>query len=222
MASMKPLLLPVLLAMSLVGPAQAAEDISKVNGSIHVAAGARQDDLGTVNGAIRVEDGAQVRDVETVNGGITLGERVSARDLSTVNGSIRGGRGVEVGRDVETVNGSVFLDRGSRVGGDVQTVNGSIGLVATQVQGSLETVNGDITVGIGSQVHGGIHVSKPGFNFSLAPVRRPRVVIGPDAVVDGPMEFEREVTLYVHRSARVGKVSGASPQIYDTDTAPRD
>ena len=47
-------------------------------------------------------------------------------------------------------------------------------------------------------------------------------VISPGAVVAGPLRFEREVDLYVHRSARIGPVTGAEPVIFDTDTAPRD
>ena len=48
------------------------------------------------------------------------------------------------------------------------------------------------------------------------------MVISPGAVVAGPLRFEREVDLYVHRSARIGPVTGAEPVIFDTDTAPRD
>src|SRR5690606_8831 len=101
-------------------------------------------------------------------------------------------------------------DQGGRVAGGVETVNGSIGLVGTEVGDDVETVNGDITIGIGSHVKGGVKVKKPSFNLSLTPPRKPRIVIGPNAVVDGPLVFEREVTLYVHASATIGTVSGAS------------
>jgi hypothetical protein len=52
--------------------------------------------------------------------------------------------------------------------------------------------------------------------------RKPRIVIGPNAVVDGDLVFEREVTLYVHSSARIGKVTGATAIPFDTPRAPRD
>src|SRR3546814_8253871 len=52
--------------------------------------------------------------------------------------------------------------------------------------------------------------------------RKPRIVIGPNAVVEGDLVFEREVTLYVHSSARIGKVTGATPIAFDTPRAPRD
>ena len=48
------------------------------------------------------------------------------------------------------------------------------------------------------------------------------MVIGPDAEVSGPMEFRREVSLYVHRTARIGQVTGAEPVRFETETAPQD
>jgi len=65
-------------------------------------------------------------------------------------------------------------------------------------------------------------VRKPNFSVSLTASRKPRVIIGPNAVVEGPLLFEREVVLYVHRTARVGPVTGAEPIPFDTDTAPAD
>ncbi len=217
-----PLALLFLLSLSTSLPVLAAQDISKVNGGISAEAGSQYRDLDTVNGGIRVGERAQVRDVETVNGGITVASHASARNLSTVNGGIRADQQVTVAGDVETVNGSVFFDRGSQVDGSIETVNGSIGLVATRLGKGIETVNGDITVGVGSHVGGGIRINKPSFSLSMRPARKPRVVIGPNAVVDGPLEFQREVVLYVHTSARIGPVTGATAQPFSTDTAPQE
>lgn len=215
--------LPVLLALLLCcAPVLAADDISKVNGSIRTDPGASYGDLDTVNGSIRLASGIQAGKVETVNGSISAEDKVQAHSMETVNGAIRAGRQLVLAKDVETVNGSVFIDQGGRLGGGVETVNGGIGLVGTEVGGDIETVNGDITVGIGSHVKGGIRVSKPSFSLSLTPPRKPRVIIGPNAVVDGPLVFEREVNLHVHRSARIGTVSGASPRRFDSESAPAD
>ena len=161
-------------------------------------------------------------DISKVNGSIETSAGQRYGDLETVNGAIRLARDVQVAGDIETVNGSVFVDSGGTVGGNIETVNGAIGLVRTQVAGNLETVNGDITVGIGSHVRGGITVERPQSWFQSAPKRRPRVVIGPDAEVSGPMEFRREVSLYVHRTARIGQVTGAEPVRFETETAPQD
>ena len=215
------------LAIALAAPAAFAgddKDIDKINGSITAEAGQDYGNLETVNGSINLESGARIQGAETVNGSIRVADNVQARSLSTVNGSIRGAGKAQLSGGAETVNGSVFFDRGSRIGEDVTTVNGAIGLVETEVGGNIETVNGDITVGIGSHVHGHVKVEKP--TSSWMPIninrRKPRIVIGPNAVVDGPLIFEREVTLYVHASARVGAITGATAVKYDTARAPQD
>ena len=214
--------LALVLALACANPALAAEDISRINGSIETTAGGHYGDLETVNGAVRVAERVQAGAASTVNGSITVGDGARLESLEAVNGSLRLGRDVQVAGGIETVNGSVFVDQGSRIGRGVETVNGAIGLVRTHLGTGIETVNGNITVGIGSQLDGGITVSRPQGWFSGAPKRRPRVVISPGAVVTGPLRFEREVDLYVHRSARIGPVTGAEPVIFDTDTAPRD
>lgn len=204
-------------------PAFAQQDISKVNGSIVAQAGRAYGDVETVNGSITIEAGAQVKDAETVNGSIHVGDDVVADSLATVNGQIRVGSRVRVRGDIETVNGGIFVDRGSNVGGDIETVNGSIGLVDVDLDGGITTVGGDITVGIGSHVRGGVTVTRPSSNwFPVQIKRRPRIVIGPDAVVEGPLRFDREVDLYVHETARTGAVTGATPVPYSGARAPRD
>ena len=217
--------LPLALAALLcAGPALAQQDISKVNGSVVAQAGRPYGDVETVNGSVSIESGASVRDAETVNGSIRAEDDISADSLSTVNGSIRVGRRATVRNGVETVNGSIFIDQGGRIGGDIETVNGSIGLVDVDLAGSIETVSGDITVGVGSHVAGGIRIEKPSANWFPVRVskRKPKIVIGPGAMVEGDLVFEREVTLYVHDTARIGKVTGATPVSYSTARAPRE
>jgi formylmethanofuran dehydrogenase subunit C len=126
---------------------------------------------------------------------------------------------------IETVNGGVFVDRGGQVARDVSTVNGAIGLVGTQLDGGIETVNGDVTVGVGSHVKGGIKVHKPGASWlpiTFGKHQPPRIIIGANASVDGPLVFEREVKLFVHDSARIGRVTGATAIHYSGDRAPQD
>lgn len=236
-----PLLLATALALA-SGGALAQEDISKVNGGVSAEAGQTYRDMSTVNGGIRIGDGARLRnaetvnggirggdglqaeDMETVNGGINLGARAQVDTLTTVNGGIRLGTDARVGRHIESVSGGVFVDRGGRVGGNVGTVNGAIGLVGTEVAGDVKTVNGDVTIGAGSRVRGGLTIEKPSSNWFPVTINRrsPRVIIGPDAVVEGPLEFKREVTLYVHTSARTGAITGATAIPYDTPRAPQE
>lgn len=205
-------------------PAFAGEqNVSKVNGGIEVEAGARYGSLETVNGGIDIGANARVGDAQTVNGGIEVGASTQAGSLEAVNGGIHLEPNVTANGDVSTVNGGIFIGRGGTVKGGVDTVNGAIGIVDTDVDGSIETVNGDVTVGIGSHVRGGLHYSKPGksfFRIGLGKPRIPRVIIGPNARVDGPLHFEREVVLYVHASARTGVITGAKAIRFDTPTPP--
>lgn len=222
------LLFVALLALSGVVSAHdhdgPGRDIDKVNGSITATSGEAYGDLSTVNGGIELERGARAGKVETVNGGIEAEDDVGARSVSTVNGAIRFGKQARIDGDVETVNGGIFIDRGGNVRDDISTVNGAIGLVDTDLGGGIETVNGDITVGVGSHVKGGIHVEKPTGNYGVqwGKQRIPRIVIGPGAVVDGALVFERDVVLYVHSTARIGSVRGATPTSYNTATPPKD
>jgi hypothetical protein len=210
-----------LLALALLaacGTAFAQKDISKVNGAIETAPGQTYGELDTVNGGIRIRAGATVDSAETVNGGIRVEDRVQVGALETVNGGIRIGESVQVGRSVETVNGGITIDRGSRVEGKVETVNGGIVLTEAEVGGGLETVGGDITVGADSVVRGGIAVRKPrGSWFSFNVSRDPRIVIGPRAVVEGGLVFDREVELFVHDTAKVGAITGATPKPFSGD-----
>ena len=216
------LLAPFFALLLATGATHARQDVDKVNGSISVASGETRGNLDTVNGSIRIGSNAHAGTAETVNGSVHVDNDGSAHSLETVNGSIRLGERVRIERGLETVNGSVFVDRGSRIGGDVENVNGALGLVQAEVAGSVETVNGDVTIGVGSHVRGHLRVHKPSSNWMPIRVRqRPqRIVIGPGAVVDGGLQFEREVQLYVHDTARVGTITGATPIAFSTPTAP--
>lgn len=202
-----------------------APDLSKVNGSLSAEAGRTYGDIDTVNGAITVGEKAVARTVETVNGGITIealarvGEvstvngkivlrnGVSARSVETVNGAIVGVSNLRVEKGVEAVNGSIEIGAGSLVNGHVETVNGAITLLSTKVGGNVETVNGNITVGEGSVIAGNLKVSKPtGWGMSWGKPKVPRIVLGPNSQVQGSLIFEREVELYVHTTAKHGKL----------------
>lgn len=216
-------LLVLALALAL-SPVQAHDekeeggDISRVNGGVSAEAGHRYRDLETVNGGIKVHEGASARNLETVNGGISLEDDAQINGAEAVNGGIRAGERVKVARGVETVNGGITFGFNSRIGSDVATVNGGITVKQTEVGGQVRTVNGDIIIGARSLVRGGILVEKPR-GISFGKLRVPRVVIGPNAVVNGSLRFDRKVELFVHTTAKIGTVTGATAQPY-TDTLP--
>jgi DUF4097 and DUF4098 domain-containing protein YvlB len=216
------------IALATATPLALAADgtsIDKVNGSIDAAAGQSYGSLTTVNGSIRIAAGARTGSAETVNGSIRVADDVRSGSLATVNGSIHLGTRVLVDGGIETVNGGVFVDRGGRVAKDISTVNGAIGLVDTDLGGGIGTVSGDITVGVGSHVKGGIKVEKQSTSWLPIHIGKntpPRIIIGANAVVDGPLVFERDVKLYVHTSARIGRVTGATAVAYSGDRPPQD
>ena len=194
-------------------------DISKVNGSVQVEAGQQVGDVSTVNGAVHVGDGASVREASTVNGEVELGTKAQATELGTVNGAISLGSASRVSGKVNAVNGSIHLARGADIGGRLENVNGAIVLDGAHVAGGIGTVAGDITVGADSRVEGGILVDKPNNGwFRWGSERKPVIVIGPHAVVQGTLEFRREVVLKVSDSAQIGPVKGATVEKFSGAT----
>jgi DUF4097 and DUF4098 domain-containing protein YvlB len=191
-----------------------------INGSVNVPAGTHSGNIGTVNGEVEVAENAVVEKIHDVNGPIEIGTHASAASVVAVNGKISVAEGARVRSDIETVNGSITLHRGVEVGGGVRNVNGHIVLDGAHVVGSLRTTSGDIDVRGESRVDGGLTVEKNGGFFSTTDPRRPRIVIGPGAVVGGELRFEREVQLYVSESAKIGTVTGATPVKFSGETPP--
>jgi DUF4097 and DUF4098 domain-containing protein YvlB len=205
----------ILLALALLIPlaATAADnDVDKVLGSVTVEAGQHAGEVSSVNGSVHIGDHAVVEKASTVNGSVNLGEQVQAGELDTVNGSIRLGADSHVSGKVETVNGGIHLARGAQVDGHLSNVNGDITLDHAHAAAGIETVSGDITVGAGSRVEGGILVNKNNDSgwFHWGSSDKPVIVIGPHAVVQGTLEFRREVELKVSDSAQIGPVKGAT------------
>jgi DUF4097 and DUF4098 domain-containing protein YvlB len=198
------------LGLPLLAAAHAG-NVDKVNGSVRVEAGQQAGNVSTVNGAVHIEDGASVQKASTVNGAVELGDKAQATTLGTVNGAITLGGHSKVSGEVSAVNGSIQLASGAEIGGKLDNVNGAIVLDEAHVAGGIETINGDVTVGANSRVEGGILVDKPNNGrFHWGRERTPVIVIGPHAVVQGTLEFRREVVLKVSDSAQIGPVKGAT------------
>lgn len=196
-------------------------DAQTVNGSVHVPAGQHSGAVGTVNGSVEIGQNASVSSARVVNGPVELGTNATAGSLTAVNGAIELGSGAKVTGQVKSVNGAVTLASGADVTGSVVNVNGHIALTDAHVGGGLRTVAGDIDVKGNSHVEGGILVEKPvSLFFNSDSPRKPRIVIGPGAVVQGNLKFEREVDLYVSDKATIGPVEGAKPNSFSGDTPP--
>ncbi len=194
---------------------------STVNGAIRVPAGQQSGPVSTVNGSITVESGASAGAARAVNGGIALADHASVESATSVNGSVTLADAARVKADVKSVNGEIELNKDSEVGGSVSTVDGSISLTDAKVGGGLRTVAANIDIMGASHVDGGILVEKnSGVSFQTTSTARPRIVIGPGAVVQGNLTFRREVQLYVSDKATIGPVEGATAVVFSGDRPP--
>lgn len=183
---------------------------TSVNGSITVGADAVvTGGVKTVNGSIRVDSGARIENASTVNGGVRIAENVQADNLSTVNGAVKVGESAVVDGEIEAVNGGISVKKDARIARDVSNVNGQINLSGAEVGGDVSTVTGDVNVVDGSLVKGDLVVEKPSnWGWGNKNNRKPRIVIGPGSTVEGVINLEREVELYISTTANVGGVSG--------------
>jgi hypothetical protein len=197
-----------------------SDDSNRVNGSIHVPAGKAPSDVRTVNGSIHVDDNAAVISATTVNGSVRIGAHGSGESARTVNGSISLGAGAHLTGSAASVNGDLILADGAEVLGSLTNVNGKIELTAAHVARGIKTVNGSISIMGASRVEGGIIVEKPSGGF-LFNGEDPLIVIGPGAIVQGDLRFERKVRLYVSDKATIGTVTGATAIAFTGDTPPR-
>ena len=213
-----------MLALSAIlagcGNSSGGNESTKINGSIHVAAGKTASAVTTVNGSIHVDDNGAVTSAATVNGSIHLGDRATAGSLTSVNGAIDIGKGARVTGSASSVNGELTLKDDAEVAGSLANVNGRIALAAAHVGGGIKTVNGSMELAGASHVEGGILVQKPSGQLLQTLHNVPRIVIGPGTVVQGDLRFERTVTLYVSDKATIGAVTGATPLPFSGDTAP--
>lgn len=193
---------------------------STVNGSVTVGRNATvTGDLGTVNGTIRVAEGAKTGALSTVNGTVDVADNATIASAETVNGAITLENGVTVEEGLGTVNGAIVAGRGSKVGGDLEAVNGELELHGVTVQGAVSNVNGGMLITEGSHIAGDLVVERPSGSLEDKP---PRIVIGPDSVVEGTLRFERPVRLYIHQSATVGPIRGAEAIRYAGEEPPED
>lgn len=188
-----------------------------VNGRIEVGAGAEvSGDLRTVNGSVRIGKQARVGDLNSINGSIMLADRVQVGAVTTVNGSVTLGNGARVAGALGAVNGALRGAGGAIIDGDVRTVNGPIELRGVTVRGAVGNHAGDVRLLDGTLVEGDLELAEP----DHANKRSDAVVIGVGVQVRGVLRAARPVRLFVHPSARLGKIEGATAVAFEgTDVA---
>ena len=183
---------------------------------IRLAADGEAGNLHTIHGSIHIGERSKAGDVKTIDGDVVLEKGARANSVRSLDGGVQLEEDAKIVHGVSTAGGSIVLDDHADVAGRVTTADGEIRLKNAHVGGGIVTRRGDINVGSGSHVENGIRV-KGSFClcinaglFSNPRVANLRVVIGPGAVVQGPLVFERKVTLYVSDTATIGDVVGAT------------
>lgn len=193
------------------------DDISLVNGSIEIGADCRVNgEISNVNGRIQVGNGSRSLDISNVNGIIVLDDGVEVDgDISSVNGEIELGQNSRIAGEVAAVNGRISAAEGVVIEGQLSSVNGHIKLIGARAA-SLVTNNSSIHLDVGTVISGELRVRKnQGISFGAD--SPPKIVIGRNVEVAGPLTFEREVELYIHESASVGEITGADAIAYSGD-----
>jgi hypothetical protein len=187
-----------------------SDGASSVNGSITVGADAVvSGGVRTVNGSIRVDSGAQIESAETVNGSVKIASNVRSEDLTTINGAVKVGEASTVDGTIEAVNGGITVDTGTKVARSISNVNGKIKLSGVVVGGDVSTVTGSVDVIDGTVVSGDLIVEKPSnWGAGRNKNRKPRIIVGPGSSVEGVIQLEHEVELFISTSAKVGGVVG--------------
>jgi hypothetical protein len=191
----------------------------KINGDIHVKAGKPYAAVGSINGSIQIDDNATFTEANTVNGSVEVGAHASGVSIKTVNGAVTVGQGAHLSDSVEMVNGNVTLASGADVAKQLKNVNGNMQVTAAHIGGGISAANSSLTITGDSHVEGGIHYDKPS-GLSTTTGTPPAVIIGPGVTVQGTLDFERPVRLYVSDKATIGPVSGATPVQFTGDTPP--
>ena len=184
--------------------------------SIRLAADAEAGDLHTLHGSIHIGERSKVGDVKTVDGAVVLAKGSRANSVRSLDGTVQLQEDAKLVHGVSTAGGSIVVDDHADVAGRVSTADGEIRVKNAHVGGGIVTRRGNINVGSGSRVENGIRVKRSfclciNAGVSSNPrVANPRVIIGPGAVVQGPLIFERKVMLYVSDTATIGDVVGAT------------
>lgn len=165
----------------------------------------------SVAGDVDVGRRARVRNIDTVAGDIDIGEGGKVASIDSVAGDVRLAGKVTVEGSIETVAGDIDIEAGCTVGGGIDTVAGDIRIVESLVKGDVTTRHGDLEL-TRSRIEGVVRVkrARTDENDIL------RINIGAGSEAREIIVEERAlVRLKIHRSAKVGKITGAEAEYYD-------
>ncbi len=192
-------------------------NVSDVNRTIVIKEGESVNNVDSVNGRVVIENGASARMIVSVNGRVVIdGAQARISNVETVNGRISAESGGVVSGTVEAINGNVDFTKVT-VGESIKTSNGDILLFGVSVGANVETRNGDIRLE-NSVVENDLIIYERRisglwdvFDWDWT---KQEVIVGPDSEIKGTLLAGDEITLYVHETALINNIVGATPISY--------
>lgn len=202
----------VLIPLGLAAALWIASGCATVAEDYRIADGSEQDrGYTSVSGNVEVGRSARIGNAKTVSGNIEIGEQSRVGSLSSVSGRIRVGANTQVGGSIRTVAGEIKIAQGSTITGGVGTIAGRITVNQSVVKGEITLTTGKLTLE-GSRVSGTLRIERPDNHET----NEAEVDIGANSEIGKVIVEEgARVDLRIHRSAKVGTITGAAAEYYD-------
>ena len=215
----------------ILSPRAMANDISTLGGDIRLANHVQAGDVSSISGNISTAENVTVDEVSSINGNIRIGtgNRIKG-DINNATGQtyidrrtqIQGNLGTAIGAvgivdstihgNITAYDSDLTVDANSRV-------QGNIFYCASNPKGFISSLFNRLSTNDKQQrtesaqkavcAHSTINRKHDAF--------LPTVIIGKQAIVDGDLTFQRRVRLYVHETAKIGKVNGAEVIRFNSD-----
>lgn len=165
----------------------------------------------SVAGNVEVGNSARIGNAKTVSGNIEIGEQSRTGSLSSVAGRIRIGSSSQVGGSIKTVAGDIEIASGCTITGDVGTVAGGITITDSVVKGNVTMNSGQLALNH-SKISNTLRIERTDDDDA----KPAEVNIGASSEV-GKVVVEKggRVHLRIHRTAKVGTITGATAEYYD-------
>lgn len=209
---MRTLRIFVLSPLCLVAATLFSSGCATVADDYRIADGSEQDrGYTSVAGNVEVGKSARIGNAKTVSGNIEIGEQSRTGSLSSVAGRIRVGSSSQVGGSIKTVAGDIEIASGCTITGDVGTVAGRVTITDSTVKGNVTMNSGQLALNH-SKVSNTLRIERTDDDDA----KPAEVNIGASSEV-GKVVVEKggRVHLRIHRSAKVGPITGTVAEYYD-------
>ncbi|PCI76724.1 MAG: hypothetical protein COB20_09830 [SAR86 cluster bacterium] len=152
--------------------------------------------------------------VESLLQDIIVEPQLVIRSIHSQKGAIHIGENVRISGTVSNVDGDINMPDGGTVGRDVASTNGDIYLAEAVIEGTVRAGRGSIRLQ-NTSIMEDLIIGQSDGGF----VNSASVFVGPHTEVVGNIVVYNGINLYVHESALVGEIYGATPIYYSDELA---